>query len=308
MSATARQAPESTVPSTFLDYLGDSAAPSSSRSRTKSRAAIVKLREQIDASYAEADPQEPARRGARVAGHRLGRRRAARRAGDGARDARARNRRRRPPHRQRSRRWSSRAASRTGSRSCATRAPGGRDGRVRGALRRARRARRRDARRLPGAGRADRPRRRRARGGRARRRRPPLEGLPAARRRRCSSGPRPTSSTKSARPTRSGGRRRETFLSDFRDLKIGDLDRPRRQRHRRVRRPEEDRGRPRDAGVHGAPLRRRRQALRPGRAARSRPEIHRRLASRARQAGRDHLGEGEDARQEGRCATWRRSC
>ena len=39
----------------------------------------------------------------------------------------------------------------------------------------------------------------------------------------CSSGPRPTSSTKSGIPTRSAARRRETFLSDFRDLKVGDL-------------------------------------------------------------------------------------
>ena len=73
----------------------------------------------------------------------------------------------------------------------------------------------------------------------------------------------------------------KTFLSDFRDLKVGDL----------VVHVDNGIGvfvglkqiavGVDAAGVHGAPLRRRRQALRPGRAARSRPEIHRRVASRA---------------------------
>ena len=75
--------------------------------------------------------------------------------------------------------------------------------------------------------------------------------------------------------------------------------RPRRSRHRPLRRPEADRRRPRAAGVHGAPLRRRGQALRPGRAARSRSEVHRRGAPGARPARRHHLGKGQDARQEG---------
>ena len=180
-----------------------------------------------------------------------------------------------------------------------TRAPGRRDRRLRRALAGTRRARRRDARRLPGAGRADRSRRRRARRARC--------SSPSATCRRASACPAPalqlwaeTDVFDEERQTHEKRRSAtRTFLSDFRDLKIGDLDRPRRQRHRRLRRPEEDRGRARDAGVHGAPLRRRGQALRPGRAARSRPEIHRRLAPRARQAGRDDLGEGEDARQEG---------
>ena len=75
--------------------------------------------------------------------------------------------------------------------------------------------------------------------------------------------------------------------------------RPYRPRHRPVRRPQADRRRPRSAGVHGAPLRRRRQALRPGRTARPRAEVHRRGAPRARSPGRHDLGEGQDARQEG---------
>ena len=133
----------------------------------------------------------------------------------------------------------------------------------------------------------------------ARRRRPAVEGLPPARRRACSSGPRPTSSTRSASPTSGAAPRREDLPVGFPRSEDGRSRRPRRQRHRRVRRPEEDRGRPRVAGVHGAPLRRRRQALRPGRAARPRSEVHRRGAARARQAGRDDVGEGEDPRQEG---------
>ena len=71
-----------------------------------------------------------------------------------------------------------------------------------------------------------------------------------------------------------------TFLSDFRDLKIGDY----------VVHVDHGIGvfvglktlsrRHRDAGVHGAPLRRRGQAVRPRRAARSRPAVLGRHASR----------------------------
>ncbi len=54
----------------------------------------------------------------------------------------------------------------------------------------------------------------------------------------------------------------------------------RRPWHRRLRRAEADRHRRRRSGpgVHGAALRRRRQAVRPGRAPGPRPEVHRRLA------------------------------
>ena len=74
--------------------------------------------------------------------------------------------------------------------------------------------------------------------------------------------------------------------------------RPRRSRHRRVRRSEAHRGRRRAAGVHGAPLCRRRQALRTGRTARSGPALQRGGAARARQARRHDLGKGQDPRQE----------
>ena len=90
-----------------------------------------------------------------------------------------------------------------------------------------------------------------------------------------------------------------TFLSDFRDLKAGDLVVHVDHGIGLLRRPQADRRRPRSAGVHGAPLRRRRQALRPGRAARPRPEVHRRRAPGARPARRHDVGEGQDARQEG---------
>ena len=55
------------------------------------------------------------------------------------------------------------------------------------------------------------------------RRRPADARVPAAGRQRCSSGPRPTSSRKSGRSTSAAGPRPRTFLSDFRDLKVGDL-------------------------------------------------------------------------------------
>ena len=124
----------------------------------------------------------------------------------------------------------------------------------------------------------------------------------------CSSGPRPMCSMRSAGPTNVAGRRRQTFLSDFRDLKAGDLV------------VHVDHGIGvfvglkqievglEAAGVHGAPLRRRRQVVRPGRTSRPRPEVHRRVAAGARPSRRHHLGEGEDAGSRKPCATWRRSC
>ena len=132
-------------------------------------------------------------------------------------------------------------------------------------------------------------------------RRASVARLPSARRRRCSSTPRPTSST------RSGTRHEPPPAAIARDVPLRlprpegrRSRRPRRPRHRRVRRPEADLGvGGRRPGVHGAPLRRRRQAVRPGRAPRSRPEVHRRAQPGARSAGRHHLGKGQDARQEG---------
>ena len=58
----------------------------------------------------------------------------------------------------------------------------------------------------------------------ARRRGPAVPGLPAARRRRCRSTPRPTSSRRSgaARPRSRKRSLAATFLSDLRDLKVGD--------------------------------------------------------------------------------------
>ncbi len=77
-----------------------------------------------------------------------------------------------------------------------------------------------------------------------------------------------------------------TFLSDFRDLKIGDLvvhvDNGI-GRFAGLKRLA-DHARPAGAGVHGAPLRRRRQAVRPAGTARSRPEVHGRIGARPRQA------------------------
>ena len=104
---------------------------------------------------------------------------------------------------------------------------------------------------------------------------------------RCSSSPRPTSSRKSARVHERRRSATRTFLSDFRDLKVGDL-----VVHvdngigRFVGLKKLDGRRLDDAGVHGAPLRRRRQAVRPARAARSRPEVHR----RRRRPALDRLG------------------
>ena len=77
--------------------------------------------------------------------------------------------------------------------------------------------------------------------------------------------------------------------------------RPRRSRDRRIRRAQAAR-RPRHRqtpGVSRAPLSRRGQVVRPGRTARSHPEIHGRHTAGARPAGRHDVGEGQDARQEG---------
>ena len=100
----------------------------------------------------------------------------------------------------------------------------------------------------------------------------------------------------------------KAFLSDLRDLKVGDL----------VVHVDHGIGMfvglkqigvgDAAAGVSRAALRRRRQAVRPGRAPRPRPEIHRRLAAADRSPRRRVVGAREDPRQEGRCATWRRSC
>ena len=72
-------------------------------------------------------------------------------------------------------------------------------------------------------------------------------------------------------------------------------------RHRRVRRPQTARcqRQPGAAGIPGAPLSRRRQAVRARRTPRSDSEIHRRVAAGARSARRHDLGEGQVARQEG---------
>ena len=71
--------------------------------------------------------------------------------------------------------------------------------------------------------------------------------------------------------------------------------------HRRVRRAQADRAGAwrAAAGVHGTPLPRRRQVVRARGAAGPGPEIHGRLQGARRPAGRDDLGEGQDARQEG---------
>ena len=113
---------------------------------------------------------------------------------------------------------------------------------------------------------------------------------------------RPTSSKRSAAPSEKRRNLAKTFLSDLRDLKVGDL----------VVHVDHGIGEfvgLKQLGVRGAgdgaqeflELRyaRRRQAVRPGRAARSHPEVHRRRAAGARSPGRHDVGEGQDARQEG---------
>ena len=194
---------------TILDYLGDSPARRSwSRSRTTSRAAIVKLREQIDASYAEAIRKNAARRGARVAGHRLGRCRGVRST------RRRRSRRSRSAPKTRVRHIACQpalefsAAFRTGSPSCATARAARRDGGVRRRTRRAAPS----ARSSCSPTTRCRPRRSTAAKTRTRR---PCSWRPAISRRdsgcrapRCSSAPRPMSSRKSADATSGGDRRR----------------------------------------------------------------------------------------------------
>ncbi len=93
----------------------------------------------------------------------------------------------------------------------------------------------------------------------------------------------------------------KTFLSDLRDLKVGDL----------VVHVDHGigefvglkqlgvRGSDGRAGVPRAALPRRRQAVRAGRAAGPDPEVHRRHAAGARSAGRHHVGEGQVARPQG---------
>ena len=100
----------------------------------------------------------------------------------------------------------------------------------------------------------------------------------------------------------------KAFLSDLRDLKVGDL----------VVHVDHGIGMfvglkqigvgDSDAGVPRAALRRRGQAVRPGRAARSGPEIHRRHAAAGRSARRHVVGARQDARSRRPCATWPRSC
>jgi hypothetical protein len=101
----------------------------------------------------------------------------------------------------------------------------------------------------------------------------------------------------------------KTFLSDFRDLKVGDLVVPRRSRHRRVRRLKQlgVRGAEGSQGVPGAAISRRREALRARGAAGPHPEVHRRLAPGARSSG-GTTWEKAKTRVRKPCATWPRSC
>ncbi len=133
----------------------------------------------------------------------------------------------------------------------------------------------------------------------ARRPRQPLARIPAAGRRRCRSTPRRTSSRRIA-ARRSGAVRRPKRFSPtcaisrsaissstsitasamfvgLKQIGVGDSD----------------------AGVSRAALRRRRQAVRPGRAARSRAEVHRRDEAAGRSARRRVVGARENQGQEG---------
>ena len=172
------------------------------------------------------------------------------------------------------------------------------DAGLRREFRRPRRAHDRAARRLRDLRRPDRAWRRGARGVAARRRRPSEPRFPPARRAAAALG----------RDRRLRGRAHRPRAPPVGDAHVslrlprsqgGRSRRPRRSRDRPVCRPQAARRRARPAGVHGAALRRRRQALRPGRAARPRSEIHRRVAARARSARRHDVGKGQDARQEG---------
>ena len=144
---------------------------------------------------------------------------------------------------------------------------------------------------------------RRARRGRgARGRRAAVARLPAARRRALQLYAETDIFEEERRRTTTNRKRSlaATFLSDLRDLKVGDyivhVDNGigqfvgLKQLSVGVRR--------RRAGVSRAPLSRRGQAVRPGRTARPGPEIHRRRAAVARSAGRHVLGKGEDQGQE----------
>ena len=127
--------------------------------------------------------------------------------------------------------------------------------------------------------------------------------MPASR-----STPRPTSSRKSGGRPSAGDRRRKAFLSDLRDLKVGDL----------VVHVDHGIGTfvglkqigvgDSNAGVPRAALRRRRQAVRAGRAAGSRPEVHRRDASRRSIGSAAPPGSARRPGSRRPCATWPRSC
>ncbi len=86
--------------------------------------------------------------------------------------------------------------------------------------------------------------------------------------------------------------------------------RPRRQRYRPVRRPAApgDHARSAAAGVHGAALRGRRQAVRAARAARPRPEVQRRRPSRRWTGSVARPGRRRRHASRRPCATWPRSC
>ena len=109
-------------------------------------------------------------------------------------------------------------------------------------------------------------------------------------------------------------RKGDRHRSDCEDLSLGSArpqdrrsGRPRRPRHRPVRRAETDWRRRLHAGVHGAALFRRGQAVRAGRAARPGPEVQRHGETGARQAGRHVVGAHEDPRQEGHARHGRRA-
>ena len=157
-----------------------------------------------------------------------------------------------------------------------------------------------DARRLRGARRAGHAHERAdLRGGDRRRRHPHRRPAPARR------GPlalRRGRHLRGGPPPRRGGPQ----AIAGRDLPVrsprpegGRPHRPRRQRHRRVRRAEADRRRRHRARVPRAALSRRRQAVRPGRAARPGAEVHRRQPAGARPPWRHQLGAGQGQGQEG---------
>ena len=95
----------------------------------------------------------------------------------------------------------------------------------------------------------------------------------------------------------------EAFLSDLRDLKVGDIVVHRDYGLGTVRGPRAHRGRGSHARDGGPALRGRREAARARRTAGPHPEVRlgwRRAAARARQARRPRLGEAEVLGQEGR--------